>query len=292
MPRTAFFFLVGAYLFFRAPAPQWLCLRVAHLPGGSCWGWAFPQRARRSSSRSPARCSDSLLLRSAACFVKAFGITSLNRNAPPKPPPEAMSIDAPWARWAFSRHSASAPAFFRPWSMTRSPRSASVLIGATMPAQGHVPWSVIHPVAAARSSYDGFAIFLLLAAVTGLAIAGARRLATHAVRRAPAWIAASPIRALKRNTPPRASPSPSAGLRPDRVRRGERGAHAPPARRRPPASARRSATGSGIFYAPVAGFVDRLAASADRLQFLTIRRYLFFVFAGLVTLLLALALTQ
>ena len=47
-----------------------------------------------------------------------------------------------------------------------------------------------------------------------------------------------------------------------------------------------------VFYAPVAGAVWHLSRCSIILQFLTIRRYLGFVFAALVILLLALALWQ
>ena len=47
-----------------------------------------------------------------------------------------------------------------------------------------------------------------------------------------------------------------------------------------------------VFYAPVADAVWRLSQVLECLQFLTIRRYLGFVFAALVILLLALALWQ
>ena len=47
-----------------------------------------------------------------------------------------------------------------------------------------------------------------------------------------------------------------------------------------------------VFYAPVAGAVWYLSQVLNHLQFLTIRRYLGFVFAALVILLLALALWQ
>ena len=46
------------------------------------------------------------------------------------------------------------------------------------------------------------------------------------------------------------------------------------------------------FYAPVAAAIWRVSELLNALQFLTIRRYLGFVFAALVILLLALALWQ
>jgi hydrogenase-4 component B len=47
-----------------------------------------------------------------------------------------------------------------------------------------------------------------------------------------------------------------------------------------------------FLYAPVGQAVGRMADVMNHLQFLTIRRYLAFVFIALVTLLLALALWQ
>ena len=47
-----------------------------------------------------------------------------------------------------------------------------------------------------------------------------------------------------------------------------------------------------VFYAPIAGAVWRASELLNHLQFLTIRRYLGFVFAALVILLLVLALWQ
>jgi hypothetical protein len=45
-----------------------------------------------------------------------------------------------------------------------------------------------------------------------------------------------------------------------------------------------------VLYAPISGAIGYAAEKLNRLQFLTIRRYLGFVFASLVILLLALAL--
>ena len=47
-----------------------------------------------------------------------------------------------------------------------------------------------------------------------------------------------------------------------------------------------------ILYAPAAAAVDRVSGVLDHMQFLSIRRYLGFVFVALVVLLLALALWQ
>jgi hydrogenase-4 component B len=123
---------------------------------------------------------------------------------------------------------------------------------------------------------------------------GARRLATHAVRRAPAWDCGFPD--------PRPETQYTATSFAEPIRRvfgpivfgAASAVRMPPPGSMAPARIRVALRDRlwEIFYAPVGGFVERLAASADRLQFLTIRRYLSFVFAALVVLLLALALTQ
>ena len=293
MPRTAFFFLIGCAAISALPplngfASEWLTFQAILLgPGLPEWGPKIVIPVAGALLALAAALA-------AACFVKAFGITFLGRP---------RSAEAAAAREA-DRFSAGAmgalaalcllAGIFPAVVINALAPVARALIGTTMPAQGYVPWSVIIPVAAARSSYDGFAIFLLLAAVTALAIAGARRLATHAVRRAPAWDCGFP------NPRPETQYTATSFAEPIRRVFGPAVFGAASAVRMPPpgstAPARiRSALRDriwDIFYAPVARFVDRLATSADRLQFLTIRRYLFFVFASLVALLLALALTQ
>jgi hydrogenase-4 component B len=293
MKRTAFFFLIGCAAISALPplngfVSEWLTFQAILLgPGLAEWGPKILIPVAGALLALAAALA-------AACFVKAFGITFLGRP---------RSAEAAGAREA-DRFSVGAmgglaalcllAGIFPAVVINVLAPVARMLTGATMPAQGFVPWGVIIPIAAARSSYDGFAIFLLLAAVTSLAIGAARRLATHAVRRAPAWDCGFPD--------PRPETQYTATSFAEPIRRifGPIVFGAASAVRMPPpgstASARIRSTLHDrlweIFYAPVAGVVERLASSADRLQFLTIRRYLFFVFAALVALLLALAFTQ
>ena len=61
------------------------------------------------------------------------------------------------------------------------------LAGARMPAQASQQWLSIVPVAESRSSYNGLVVFCFIAVSASLAAYVIHRLASQAVRRAPAW---------------------------------------------------------------------------------------------------------
>ena len=61
------------------------------------------------------------------------------------------------------------------------------LTGARMPMQLGDVWMTIAPVEASRSSYNGLLIFAFIAVSMLLTTAIVHRLASRAVRRAPAW---------------------------------------------------------------------------------------------------------
>src|SRR5208282_6292764 len=61
------------------------------------------------------------------------------------------------------------------------------LVGDRMPVQIGIEWLSIVPIAQSRSSYNGLLVFLFIAASASLAAAAIHRLASDAVRRAPAW---------------------------------------------------------------------------------------------------------
>ncbi len=237
----------------------------------------------------------------AACFVKAFGITFLGR-----PRSAAAAVAAETDRLALapmlllSGLCLFAGVFPGAVIDALAPVSRA-LVGATMPVQGLLPWhsppgvplGAIVPVAAARSSYDGLAILLLIGAVTTLAALGARRLASHALRRAPAWDCGFPDQS------PATQYTAQSFAEPIRRTFGPLVFGAASTIRVPPPGSTAPARIEHvlhdrlweIFYAPPAALVRRLADALNPLQFLTIRRYLAFVFAALVLLLLVLALT-
>ncbi len=230
----------------------------------------------------------------AACFVKAYGVTYLGR-----PRTAAATKAAEVDRWSLAAMLGFAAlcllAGIVPGVMIDALAPVTqMLLGARMPAQLALPWISITPVAASRSSYNGLLIFGFLAATTWLTAWAIHRFASQAVRRAPAWDCgfpdpspltqysadsfAQPIRRVFGTTLFRARETvimpPPGDLAPARIHKTSRDLV------------------WDTFYAPIARAVAVTADILNRFQFLTIRRYLAFVFLALVALLLALALWQ
>jgi hypothetical protein len=161
-----------------------------------------------------------------------------------------------------------------------------------MPAQTADAWLSIVPIAESRSSYNGLLVFGFVALSASLAAYAIHRLASHAVRRAPAWDCGFP------------DPNPATQYTADSfaqpIRRvfgtfvlqaRERVDMPSPGDSRP---ARLTVTLRDLvwetLYAPVDDVVWSAAERLNRLQFLTIRKYLSLVFMALVALLLAVSL--
>jgi hypothetical protein len=161
-----------------------------------------------------------------------------------------------------------------------------------MPVQMGVPWLSIVPITETRSSYNGLLVFLFTALSASLTAYLVHRFSSRALRRAPAWDCgfpdadpatqytagsfAQPIRRVFGPLAFRAReqvdmPAPG-DLRPARL-----------------TVVSRDLIWDGL-YLPIAGAIGFIAEKLNRLQFLTIRRYLSLVFLALVVLLLVLAL--
>jgi hypothetical protein len=165
------------------------------------------------------------------------------------------------------------------------------LLGERMPLQAGVDWLSIVPVAAGRSSYNGWLVFAFIALSASLAVVIIHRFASRARRRAPAWDCGTP------DPDPATQYTASSFAQPiRRVFGGWIFAAREHVEMPPPGStapARHVAVLRDLvwdwLYAPVAGAVGFAAEKLNVLQFLTIRRYLSLVFLALVTLLLVLA---
>ena len=164
-----------------------------------------------------------------------------------------------------------------------------------MPTQLGDVWLTIVPVEASRSSYNGLLVFAFITA--SILLHRGRRpslgVPSGAARagvglRLPGPDAGQPVHRRQFR------PADAAGVRHGRIPVERDRRHAGrPATTAPPASSATSAIRSGIsIYAPLGRGVGWVADHANFLQFLTIRRYLGFVFAALVVLLLALTLWQ
>ncbi|MDP2737897.1 MAG: hydrogenase 4 subunit B [Pseudorhodobacter sp.] len=166
------------------------------------------------------------------------------------------------------------------------------LLGARLPVQVHQAWFTTVPIAEARSSYNGLLVFLFVAVSASGSAWLVHRYASRQLRRAPAWDCGFP------------DPSPmtqySAGgfaqplqrvLGTNLLAARETVVMPPPGDPSPAQLTVHYADPAweGI-YAPIGGVVDAVARRMNRLQFLTIRRYLSLVFLSLILLLLGLML--
>jgi len=157
--------------------------------------------------------------------------------------------------------------------------------------QSAVPWLAIVPVSEGRSSYDGLLVFLFIALSALTAVVAIHRLASRAVRRAPAWDCGFP------DPNPLIQYTGASFSQPIRrvfgtvlFRARERVEMPPPGDARPAVlRVELSDLVWDFLYARIEGAVSFAAERMNYLQFLTIRRYLSFVFLALVLLLLVLA---
>jgi len=291
MPQTAFVFLVGCAAISALPplngfVSEWLTFQAILLsPQLPSWG------LRLLVPTVGALLALSAAL-AAACFVKAFGVTFLGR---PRSPVAAgahetdrLSLSAMSLLAALCLIVGILPGLF----IDALAPVAQSLVGARMPVQTGVDWLSIVPIAESRSSYNGLLVFLFMVISGTLAAFAIHRLASDRLRRAAAWDCGYP------DASPVTQYSASSFAQPIRrvfgtvvFRAREQGHMPPPGDPRP---ARLTVIVRDpiweTLYAPVAGAVGFAAEHLNRLQFLTIRRFLSLVFAALVVLLLVLAL--
>ncbi|MFL5288191.1 MAG: hydrogenase 4 subunit B [Rhodopila sp.] len=293
MPRTAVAFLVGCAAISALPplngfASEWLTFQAVLLhPELPQWGLKLMIPVDGAALALAAALA-------ACCFVRAYGICFLGR---PRSSEAAEAQEAD--RW-----SVAAMAGFGGLCLLTGILPGAVidmlapvaraLTTARMPVQLSDPWLTIAPVAASRSSYNGLLVFGFIAIPMVLTLLVVSRLSSRGVRRAPPWDCGFP------------DPTPAAQY--------SAGSFAQPIRRvfgtvlfrardvvdMPPPGDSRPATithqiadpvWDGV-YAPLGRAVAWIAEKANVLQFLTIRRYLGFVFGALVVLLMALTIWQ
>lgn len=227
----------------------------------------------------------------AACFVKAFGVTFLGRPrsvaAETADEVDRYSLVAMFILAALCLLAGILPGLVID---ALSPITIEIL-GGRMPIQANEAWLSIAPIADSRSSYNGLLVMVFITISASLAVYFIHRFASHALRRGPAWGCgfsdpaptaqysavsfAQPIRrvfgTLVFHSRDHVEMPAPGDIRPARLRIE---LHDPIWEK---------------MYEPLAGAVGASSERLNRLQFLTIRRYLSLVFATLVTLLLVLA---
>jgi hypothetical protein len=172
-----------------------------------------------------------------------------------------------------------------------SPVTDSILAG-RLPVQSSQPWFTVIPVSEARSSYNGLLVLVFIGFSASAAAWAVHRFASSQLRRAPAWDCGFPD----------ASPATqySAGgfaqpiqrlLGTDLLGASETVTMPPPGETTP--ARLQVCIEDPIWdrlYAPIGALVTTVSTKMNRLQFLTIRRYLSLVFLLLILLLLGLML--
>jgi formate hydrogenlyase subunit 3/multisubunit Na+/H+ antiporter MnhD subunit len=227
----------------------------------------------------------------AACFVKAYGITFLGRPrgaaAESAGEVDRTSLTAMFILAALCLLAGILPGLVID---ALSPISLQIL-GGRMPIQANEAWLSIAPIAESRSSYNGLLVMLFVALSASLAVLVIHRFASRAIRRGPAWGCGFS------DATPAAQYSGASFAQPIRrvfgtmlfYARDHVDMPAPGDTR--PARLRielHDPVWEGM-YEPIVAAVALSSERLNRLQFLTIRRYLSLVFATLVTLLLVLA---
>ncbi|MDP4033722.1 MAG: hydrogenase 4 subunit B [Pseudorhodobacter sp.] len=166
------------------------------------------------------------------------------------------------------------------------------MLNGRLPVQANEAWFTIVPIAEARSSYSGMLVFVFVAFSASVSAWAVHRYASRQLRRAPAWDCGFP------DASPLTQYSAGGFAQPLRRVLGTNLLEARETVVMPPpgdgSPARLTVhvadpAWDGI-YAPIASAVNAVATRMNRLQFLTIRRYLSLVFLSLIMLLLGLML--
>ncbi|MBL9036212.1 MAG: hydrogenase 4 subunit B, partial [Rhodospirillaceae bacterium] len=289
MPVTAFAFLAGAVAIAALPplngfASEWLMFQAVLIsPDLPQWGL----KVMVPTAGAMMALSAALV---AACFVKVFGIAFLGRPRSTSVA-EAREVDRFSLAAMLALVLLCLLAGILPGLVIDAIQpAAQMLLAGQLPMQAAQPWLSIVPVAESRSSYNGLLVFLFIVLSSGVTTLLIHRVAQRRLRRAPAWDCGFP------NADPITQYTAGSFAQP--LRRVF-GTLAFQAREQVEMSAPGD-TGPARFrlemrdfiwdicYAPIAGIVDAAATRLNRLQFLTIRRYLSLVFLALVGLLLVL----
>ena len=230
----------------------------------------------------------------AACFVRAYGIAWLGR---PRSPCVAGAQEAD--RWSIAAMAVFAAlclltGLFPGLVIDALSAAVRQIVAGRLPAQAGLPWLSIVPVADRSSSYDALTVFLF---VVGAAVMGSmlvHRLGTRTVRRARTWDCGYPDLGPTTQYTAASYAQPIRRVFGPLLFGSSETVQMPPPGDLSPARIRKHIHDRAweTLYEPLCKAVLATAELFNRFQFLTIRRYLSFVFLALVGLLLALTIWQ
>ena len=290
MPRTALTFLIGAAAISALPplngfVSEWLTFQAVFLSP------ALPQWGIRLLAPVAGAALALAAALAAACFVKAFGITFLGRArttaAERAQETDRFSLFAMFSLALLCLFLGIFPGLVIDWLAP----VATAIVHATMPVQRFLPWLTIIPIAESRSSYNGLLVFLFIVASATASASAIHRLASRKLRRAPAWDCGTPSASPLRQYSAGSFAQPIRRVFGSVVFSAQENVRVPPPGDASPATftvALRDLPWE-LLYLPIAGAVTVVSDRLNRLQFLTIRRYLSLVFFALVLLLLGIA---
>ena len=185
MPKTAFAFLVGCIAISALPplngfVSEWLTFQaILQSP-------ELPQWALKIMVPAVGGLLALAAALAAACFVKVYGITFLGRPrsdaARDAQETDGFSLAAMFGLAALCLAAGILPGFV----IDALAPAMQALLGERMPLQAGVDWLSIVPVAAGRSSYNGWLVFAFIALSASLTVVIIHRFASRARRRAPA----------------------------------------------------------------------------------------------------------
>jgi formate hydrogenlyase subunit 3/multisubunit Na+/H+ antiporter MnhD subunit len=292
MPQTSLAVLIGAAAISALPplngfVSEWLLFQaVLQSPALPQWGLKFLAPAVGAMLALAAALA-------AACFVRFFGVAFLGR---PRSPEARDAHEADRT----TRAALLVPAalclllgvFPGPVIDLLSGAVGLLNGGTALPLQGGQGWLSLRPLAQVPNSYNGLVLLVFLAVSGGLVALAVHRFASERVARGPIWDCGFP------------DPSPVTQYTAESMAQPLRRVFGPlafgareevdmprPGEIRP---ARLAVTLRDLpvetLYRPLGALVLAAADRLNRLQFLTIRRYLTLMFGALVTLLLVTAL--
>jgi hydrogenase-4 component B len=287
MPVTAVAFLAGCIAISALPpfngfVSEWLTFQAILLSP------ALPQWVPKllvPAVGATLACSAAL---AAACFVKAFGMTFLGR--PRSQPAIAAHETDLWSQGAMllfallCLFAGILPGFV----MDALQPITQMLLGIRLAPQSVQPWFRIVPIDASRSAYNGLLVFIMVligAATTAVTV---RRVASHALRRSPAWDCGFPDASPATQYTAGSFAQPIRRVFGTAVFRAQERVSMPE-----PGSTAVAKLAVEVhdtvwdgLYVPVIRLVEATTERMNALQFLTIRKYLMLVFGALIALLI------